>query len=392
MMTTIRRQAASCLYGLAPLLRGILSGKLDQLEFMEASDMDTEADLRFVDQVRADIISLLEMADNLDPHDPKVEAFLKAIKNKQIRENNKVLVFSTFRHTLSYLTKYTEQAGLRYGLIHGGIPDEERSDLRHRFRLPKDDPNALDILLSSEVGCEGLDFEFCDFLVNYDLPWNPMRIEQRIGRIDRYGQKSETVAIVNLITPGTVDAEIYERCLWRIGVFQSAIGGNEEILGKITQELHDIAESFDLTPEEREKRLKQLSDNGIRQVQEEQALELKQAELLGLNIPNQSWQKDIESAESYWLSSAALQRCVSSYLIKRLSPAQEYLLGEKALKTLRLAQEARGKLLEDFKRLPRSTEPATREWEKWLKGAQPTVAVTFDQEPQWKIPSITPVG
>ena len=62
MMTTIRRQAASCLYGLAPLLQSILSGKLDQLEFMEASDVDTEADLRFVDQVRADITELLEMA------------------------------------------------------------------------------------------------------------------------------------------------------------------------------------------------------------------------------------------------------------------------------------------------------------------------------------------
>ena len=65
------------------------------------------------------------------------------------------------------------------------------------------------------------------------------------------GSKSETVAIVNFITPGTVDADIYERCLWRIGVFQHAIGGSEEILGEITQELHDIAESFDLTPEER---------------------------------------------------------------------------------------------------------------------------------------------
>ena len=55
----------------------------------------------------------------------------------------------------------------------------------------------------------------------YDLPWNSMRVEQRIGRIDRYGQASETVAIVNLVTPGTVDADIYERCLLRIGVFRS---------------------------------------------------------------------------------------------------------------------------------------------------------------------------
>ena len=56
-------------------------------------------------------------------------------------------------------------------------------------------------------------YQFCDCIVNYDLPWNPMRVEQRIGRIDRNGQKSESVAIVNLITPGTVDADIYERCL-----------------------------------------------------------------------------------------------------------------------------------------------------------------------------------
>jgi ERCC4-related helicase len=379
MMTTIRRQAASCLYGLAPLLKAILSGKLNQLEFMESNGGDT-IDFRFLDQVRGEIAVLLKMADDLDPHDPKIEAFLKVIKNKQVRENNKILIFSTFRHTLSYLTRHSEQAGLRYGLVHGDVPDEERTDLRRRFRLPKDDPHALDILLSSEVGCEGLDFEFCDFLINYDLPWNPMRIEQRIGRIDRYGQKSQTIAIVNFITPGTVDAEIYERCLWRIGVFQSAIGGNEEILGEITKELQDIAESFDLTHEEREKRLKQLSDNSIRQIQEEQALEKKQAELLGLAIPNHQWKKDIESADSYWLSSTALQRCVSLYLGERLNTDQEYLLGEKTLKTLRLSQEARGRLLEDFKRLPRSAGPVVREWEKWLKGEQPVVPVTFDQE------------
>jgi len=380
LMTTIRRQAASCLYGLAPLLGDILAGKLNRLELMEAADDDSEADLSFVDQIRADIAALLEQARGLDPHDPKVAAFTKALIDKQSRENNKALVFSTFRHTLAYLASHTERAGLRYGLVHGDVPDDERSELRRRFALPKEDPTALDVLLSSEVGCEGLDFQFCDFLVNYDLPWNPMRIEQRIGRIDRYGQRSQTVAIVNLITPGTVDADIYTRCLWRIGVFQHAVGGNEEVLGVITQELHDIAESFSLTPAERDARLKQLADNGIRQLHEEQELESKQAELFGLNIPSQSWRKDIESAESYWLSSAALQCCVSAYLTDRLGKDQEYLLGDKVPKTLRLSQEARGKLLDDFRKLPRSTESVARDWEKWLKGTQPTVSVTFEQD------------
>jgi len=380
MMTTIRRQSASCLYGLAPMLEGILAGKFDQLEFMEASDGETEVDLSFIAKVRNDILALLDRAKNLDPYDPKIEAFIKVIQDKQSRDNNKVLVFSTFRHTLAYLAGHTRGTGIRFGLIHGDIPDEDRSDIRRRFALSKENPEALDVLLSSEVGCEGLDFQFCDFLVNYDLPWNPMRIEQRIGRIDRYGQKSDTVAIVNIITPGTVDADIYERCLWRIGVFHHCVGGGEEILGEITNELHDIAENFNLTPTERQSRLKQLSDNGIRQIKEEQELESKQAELFGLNIPSKSWEKDIESTESHWLTPAALQRCVSSYLADRLGKRQDFIAGDKSLKSLRLSQEARDKLLADFKHLQRKTEPVARGWEKWLKDAQQTVPVTFDQE------------
>lgn len=379
MMTTIRRQAASCLYGLAALLRDILNGKLDQLEIMEAIDGEIDVDWSFATEIRADIEALLEQASQLDPFDPKVEAFLRVLTEKGTQANNKALVFSTFRHTLAYLDSHLQRTGLRYGVVHGDVPDEERTDLRKRFALAKEDADALDVLLSSEVGCEGLDFQFCDFLVNYDLPWNPMRIEQRIGRIDRYGQQSESVAIVNLVTPDTVDGDIYERCLWRIGVFQHAVGGNEEILGEITRELHDIAERFDLTQAERESRLRQLADNAVRQINEEQELETKQAELFGLKVPNQSWRQDIEAAESYWLSPSALHRCVTRYLAQRLETGQDYLLGEKALKTLRLNQEARARLLEDFRQLPRSNEPVAREWEKWLKGGTPTLSVTFDQ-------------
>jgi hypothetical protein len=355
---------------------------------MEAGDIEEEADLSFVDHVRADIQSLLEQARVLDDQDPKVEAFVRVLKDKSRLPNNKALVFSTFRHTLAYLAHHVQRTGLRFGLIHGEVPDEDRAELRRRFALPKEEAAALDVLLSSEVGCEGLDFQFCDFLINYDLPWNPMRIEQRIGRIDRYGQKSEAVAIVNLITPGTVDADIYDRCLLRIGVFQHAIGGNEEILGEITQSLHDIAESFDLSAEERGRRLRQLADNGIRRIREEQELESKQAELFGLNVPNQLWQQEIEAAESYWLSPPAVQRCISSYLASRLGRETEYLSGEKAFKTLRLSQEARATVLDDFKHLPRSMDAVSREWERWLKGGQPTLAVTFDQQAAAENPKV----
>jgi ATP-dependent helicase HepA len=380
MMTTVSRQAASSLYGLAPTLEDILQGKLASLDIEGDSADDTEHSFDFIEQIRSDVESLVVRAKNLDSFDPKAEAFLKVVADKLQMPRNKVLVFSTFRHTLRYLANKLAGASVRFGLVHGDVSDEERSVLRRRFSLPREDDNAIDILLSSEVGCEGLDFQFCDCLVNFDLPWNPMRIEQRIGRIDRYGQKSETVGIFNFITPGTIDAEIYERCLTRIGVFQHAIGGNEEILGAITKELHDIAETFSLNEDERGKQLHQLADNKIRQMEEERRLEERQGELFGLNVAAASWEHRLEQSRNHWLEPMALGVAVSTYLALRLGKDHDYLLGDKPLKTLRLSQEARSALLEDYRTLGRSTDPNYRAWEKWLKGVSPTLSVTFEQE------------
>lgn len=383
MMSTIRRQAASCLYGLKPLLGEILMGKIDEIEVEESSDADVsdvEITSTALTRMREDIQQLLQLAEDLDEADPKVEAFIRIVRDKNQRSNNKVLVFSTFRHTLRYLETHLRQTGLRFGVIHGDVPDSERTELRRRFARAREDPEAIDVLLSSEVGCEGLDFQFCDCLINYDLPWNPMRIEQRIGRIDRFGQKSEAVAIVNLITPDTVDADIYERCLQRIGVFQHAVGGNEEVLGEITEELHDIGERFDLSREERKRRLQQLADNAIWKLEEERKLEEKQAQLFGLNVPKRSWEEEIKNAESFWLAPAALQQIVTRYLAARLGEG-EYILREQSLrKTLRLNQQAREKLLEDYRKLPRAQGPVEWQWENWLKAGSPTLPVTFEQE------------
>ena len=377
MMTTIRRQTASCLYGLAPSLEDILNGRLGQLEEIDA---DNEVDLNVVEKIRGEIESILDHARELDPDDPKVAAFVDVLKDKQKLANNKALVFSTFRHTLAYLESHVKNSGIRYGVVHGGINHDDRADIRRRFALEKNDPEAIDVLLSSEVGCEGLDFQFCDFLINYDLPWNPMKIEQRIGRIDRYGQKSEAVAIKNFITPGTVDADIYERCLLRIGVFEHAVGGSEEILGTVTQEIRSIAESFDLTAEQRAERLEQLADNQIRNINEERQLEEQQAQLFGLNIPEQSWESEMAEAESFWLSAHKIKDAITTYLTDRLETGTEYIRGDHPLKTLRLSQAARNRLLEDYRRLPRSIEPVARAWQKWLEGAEQTLPVTFDQD------------
>ena len=380
MVTTLRRQLASCLHGLEPLLEDILTRRLDELEWTEADAIDAMPSAELTTQIREQVLALLEKAKTLDPEDLKLEALRKIVRSRQRRRNNKTMIFSSFRHTLSYLYKHLAAEGFRVGLIHGDILDEERLELRSRFEKPKAERDSLDLMLFSEVGCEGLDYQFCDCIVNYDLPWNPMKVEQRIGRIDRRGQESESVTIINLITPGTVDADIYERCLLRIGVFESALGGSEEILGEITTELRDIAENYALTQEERRTRLKQLADNQIRLIQVQETLEEQQLDLFGLRFPDDRIEREVEEASSFWLSPASRQRLVTRYLLQKTGAEQEFILGEKPLKTLRLSEGARNTLLDDLQQFSREKTRVYRDWEKWLKGLDPHLSITFEAD------------
>ncbi len=380
LMTMIRRQAASCLHGLAPFLEDILNRHIDELEWEEADNTEWAPPGGAIDSIESQIQTILEKARSLDPHDPKLEALRRIIRDKQSLGNNKIMLFSSFRHTLHYLHERLKAEDFRVAMVHGGTPDEERVELRERFEKPREDMDSLDVLLFSEIGCEGLDYQFCDCMVNYDLPWNPMRVEQRIGRIDRVGQKSESVAIVNLITPGTVDADIYERCLVRIGVFNSALGGSEEILGEITREIRNIAENYSLSQEDRRAKLQQVADNKIRLMQEQGTLEQKQMELFGIRLPEDRMKREIEEASSFWLAPASLRRLVSLYLQNKCGKDQDFILGEKPLKTLRLSQDGRNLLLRDFQQLPKQSAPAYREWENWLKGGNPRLPVTFEPD------------
>ena len=388
MMTTIRRQAASCLFGLAPFLEDILKRHLDELEWEEVDDCGVPEDEAVI-PVQSQIERILAVARTLDPYDPKLEALRKIISEKQNLTNNKIMLFSSFRHTLNYLYKQLCGGVCRVAMVHGGTPDEERVALRSRFEKPREEQDSLDILLFSEIGCEGLDYQFCDCMVNYDLPWNPMRVEQRIGRIDRNGQKSESVAIYNMITPGTVDADIYERCLWRIGVFNNALGGSEEILGEITREIKNIAENYALSEGERSAKLQQLADNNIRLMQEQEELEQRQAELFGIRLPQELLNREIADAASFWLNPASLRKMVELYLQRICGKQQEFILGEKPLKTLRLDQESRKILVQDFRKLPRQNSSMYRGWENWLTGGNQHLNITFESECAMQHPQAT---
>jgi hypothetical protein len=344
-------------------------------EVSEADGDETDLDPTLLQEFQDEVDSLVAAANALGQEDPKFEAFEAIVTQKQLLLNNKLLVFSTFRHTLTYLERRLSASQVRLAVVHGGVPEDKRRDIRARFKLPREDPEALDLLLSSEVGTEGLDYQFCDALVNYDLPWNPMRIEQRIGRIDRRGQRSETVAIINMVTRGTVDASIYTRCLYRIGVFQQALGGSEEILGELTREIRSIAENLSLTEEEREERLKQLADNKLGRIQEQTHLEEQQAQLFGLAIRHED-DAGVDAATSPWLTASKIAHLVTEYLA-HVDPARRVPVGSKPVVTLRPTVEARARLLQETQ-VDMRTGQKDSGWDTWLKSSDPTRHLSVD--------------
>lgn len=380
MMSTIRRQAASCIFGLAPQIRDLISRRFNQM--VDDPDVDIEEfdlDGKATSALMALAQHVLELADNLPEDDPKFDSIIKIIEEKQKLDNNKIILFSTFRHTLAYVKKKLLALNYRVAQIDGSVKDEDRRSLRERFELDRTDSDAIDILLFTEVGSEGLDYQFCDTMINYDLPWNPMRIEQRIGRIDRRGQKSEAVNIYNIITADTVDADIYSRCLMRIGVFERSIGECEEVLGTIGSQIEQIAMRTELTPEERRIKLEQMADNEIRRLQELTKLEDEERALFGFDLSSYTAAKEIKDAESPWIAPASIQRLIERYLNERLGNGQ-YIIGASDVKQLRLGRDARMTLLEDFRKLSNIRSAYRRKWENYLKGAEPLHKITFVSE------------
>lgn len=193
---------------------------------------------------------LMRLASRLDV-DTKLIQF-DGIVGELLDQGKQALVFTFSRRTLAYLERHL-QGRCRTAVLHGGVAKDQRDRTMADFRA-----GAYDIVVATKVASEGLDFEFCSVLINYDLPWNPMEIEQRIGRIDRIGQSEEKIIIINFTTPGTIESDIMERVLERIGVFEHAIGALEPIIGGAWAGIESALLDFSLTPNQREQRTQEL--------------------------------------------------------------------------------------------------------------------------------------
>ena len=168
------------------------------------------------------------------------------------RPRRKVVVFSFFRRTLEYLRDMLSRQGLDVRMIHGLVPPEDRERAIDDFL-----DGAPLVLLASEVGSEGIDLQKASVVVNYDLPWNPMVVEQRIGRVDRIGQEAPRIIIRNLVVTDSVEERIVARLLDKIGVFRDSIGELEPIIGDRIQSLMAQYLREELTEAELDERVRQ---------------------------------------------------------------------------------------------------------------------------------------
>jgi superfamily II DNA/RNA helicase len=136
---------------------------------------------------------LVAAAHALDPSvDSKFDRLLTILREMQKTEKRAIL-FTFSKPTLAYLERRLRDE-FRVAVLNGDVPRAKRNEILKSFRA-----GGYDFVLANRVASEGLDFEFCSAVINYDLPWNPMEVEQRIGRIDRIGQKEKKILIVNFI-------------------------------------------------------------------------------------------------------------------------------------------------------------------------------------------------
>lgn len=246
----LQLRAASCLPAMAGEIKTGIHGDLDDLvsdALYYASEGDWEDE--FSEEYN---LSELRISDyNFERHDSKYSALLDMLEKTEA--NEKIVIFAYYRSTLGYLSRRLRADGYKNSVIHGGIDNTSRWEAIENFKESHD----VKILLSSEVGSEGIDLQFCRILVNYDLPWNPMRVEQRIGRIDRVGQKHEKLLIFNFKVKNTVEERLYESLHGKLNMFSSSLGDFEAVIGEEIQKLTVELLSKELTPDQESRLIEQ---------------------------------------------------------------------------------------------------------------------------------------
>ena len=170
---------------------------------------------------------LIEMAEEIlrEEAEVKLQELKKAIEEgfKKIREmhgNEKILIFTESKDTMEYLVKKIKSWGYSVNFIYGGMKLEDRINAEKVFQHEKQ------IMVATEAAGEGINLQFCHLMINYDIPWNPNRLEQRMGRVHRYGQQKD-VYVFNLVAEDTREGQVLAKLFDKLEEIRKALGSDK---------------------------------------------------------------------------------------------------------------------------------------------------------------------
>ncbi|GGJ97046.1 putative ATP-dependent helicase YqhH [Lentibacillus kapialis] len=215
-LKNMQEQIGSNINTIIPSLEGLATNE-------KLSAFDRKAMQRFLDEARS------IASDNTAGHKKA-----KEVASILQEFDGKMIVFTKFSATQQYLSNFLKNCGFKVAEFHGSLRRKEKEEQVTYFR------EEADVLVSTEVGGEGRNLQFCNGMINYDLPWNPMAIEQRIGRIHRIGQERD-VFVYNLVAEETIEYYILDLLDRKINMFELVVGEVDAILGDM-EEKEDFSE------------------------------------------------------------------------------------------------------------------------------------------------------
>ena len=198
------------------------------------------AELNAEQQKVMGMIKLAEAVHNRG-QESKFERMSELLQAPQYRDH-KVIIYTEHKDTLNYLIRRLEGMGYadQVASIHGGLNFEQRDEQVERFRRPHDEEHGgARFFVGTDAAAEGINLQFCWILINYDIPWNPARLEQRMGRIHRYGQKRDKVIIINLVAGETREGRVVKTLLDKLEDIRRELGSDKvfDVIGRIFEDI-----------------------------------------------------------------------------------------------------------------------------------------------------------
>jgi superfamily II DNA or RNA helicase len=343
----------------------------EELEEMEETEREQlEAMLEAItlagnaEQVREEIAELRELAEQaqeVEASDCEAKlAKLKDLMHKEgffDRSDQRLLLFTEFKDTLDYLVEKLRTWGFKVGFIHGSMKPGSRDEPGSRLYAEQQfREGAIQILVATEAAGEGINLQVCNILFNYDIPWNPNRLEQRMGRIHRYGQRKDCL-IFNFVATNTIEGHVLQRLLEKLQEIRDALDDDAvfNVVGEVLPAAHveRVLRDYyagNLGEADLEERLLHVVDEGRFRSICQNALEGLASKKLNLEM-----------------------------LIERRARAQERrVVPETIARFIREAAEYVPLRLKVVEGLPHTFEPART----------PSVLQRYESDPDWKLPSL----